>query len=59
MELTPIEGIAMLYCYDSDGEPILIHGTYNEPSSLTAIGMFTVGLGDAKKQFSDSDTYEE
>jgi hypothetical protein len=57
--VTPMEGVAVLYCYDSAGDPILIYGTYNEPTSLAAIGLHTMGLELAKGEMLDAPEYEE
>jgi hypothetical protein len=57
--VTPMEGVAVLYCYDPAGEPIVTYGTYNDPTSLAAIGLHTMGLELAKGEMLDAPEYEE
>jgi len=56
-DVTPTHGVALLYCYPSDGEPLLLYGVYGEPSSIEAIGMYAVGLQAAKDEFFEGDDY--
>lgn len=54
-----IEGCAVLYCYDGEGNPIVAHGTYGSPTALSAIGLFTLGLEAAKGEMLTADELEE
>jgi hypothetical protein len=55
MPLTAMEGVACLSCFDENGEHVVLYGHYGEPSSLAAIGLYTVGLQEAKAQFSEGE----
>lgn len=57
--VVPIEGVAVLYCYDSDGEPTVMYGAYGDPSTLVAIGLYTVALDEAKRLFASGAEYDE
>lgn len=57
-DLTPIEGVCVLSCFTPEGEHVLVHGVYGEPSTLTAAGMYTVALDQAKAEFAEGVEYE-
>lgn len=52
-QVTPVEGAAVLYAYvEGHEEPAVLYGNMNNPSTLSVIGLYSVGLDDAKLQFS-------
>ena len=53
--LMPSEGVAVLSCIDEDGEQFLLYGTYGAPSSLVAVGMYTVALRNAQQEFDEDE----
>jgi hypothetical protein len=59
-EITPIEGIAVLNCFvEGHEDTALLYGHFGTPSTLTVIGMHTVGLDEAQAQFRDGEIYGE
>lgn len=56
--VTAIEGVAALYCYDNNGEPVVLYGIYGDPSSLAAVGLYTVALRGAAQEFDEGKEYE-
>jgi hypothetical protein len=59
-EVTPIEGVAVLHCFvDGEEQTLALYGNFGEPNSMTAIGLYTVALEDAKRLFAEGEEYGE
>lgn len=54
-DVSAVEGVAVANCYDADGNQLVLYGDFGEPSSLAAIGLFTVGLRSAEQIFDAQD----
>lgn len=55
--VVPLEGVAALYCFAEDEEPLVIYGAYSTPDALKAVGLYTVALDDAKEMLSSGAEY--
>ena len=53
--VSAVEGVGVAYCYGEDGEEMVLYGHYGDPSSLAAIGLYTVGLREAERVFDEGD----
>jgi hypothetical protein len=55
LDVSAVEGVAVARCYDEEGEELALYGTFGDPSTLTAIGLYTVALRDANKEWDDEE----
>lgn len=58
VDVSAVEGVAVVNCYDEEGNQLVLYGHFGEPSGLAAIGLFTVGLRDAGAQFDEMEETE-
>lgn len=60
MDVVPAEGVAALFCFvPGEDEPLVLYGNMGDPNALTAVGLYSVALDDAKALFASGTEYED